>query len=52
VYVIDAGKKRAIAGSGVFDQCGYLWANIDTLADSTVFYIASGSQVTGSPCPH
>ena len=50
-YVIDGGFKRHIAGPGVMPKCGYLWGNVNLIADSSLTAIPTGDDVTGEPCP-
>ena len=51
VYVMDGGKKRLIVGEEVFTGCGYLSANVNAVADSTLESILTGDDLIGEPCP-
>ena len=50
-YVMDGGFKRHIAGPAIMGKCGYLWGNLNPLADSSLAGIPAGDDLTGAPCP-
>ncbi len=50
-YVMDGGFKRHIAGPAVMGECGYLWGNLNPIADSSLAGIPVGDDLTGAPCP-
>ena len=47
----EGGAKRHVVSRSVMDSCGYLWGNINSIADSTLAAIPDGEDVVGSPCP-
>jgi len=51
VYVMDGGRKRYITSPSVVEACGYLWGNINPIANSTLNRISTGPNLTGAPCP-
>ena len=51
VYVMLAGAKHHIADPAVFNDCGYLGGNINTIPDSSLASIPNGPTITGPPCP-
>ncbi len=51
VYVMLAGAKHHIADPAVFNACGYVGGNINTIPDSSLASIANGPTLTGPPCP-
>jgi hypothetical protein len=52
IYVIEKGKKRAIASAGAFEACGYIWAEIVTVSDGALNAVPSGSTLYAPPCPY
>ena len=51
VYVMDDGLKRRIINSEAFTACGYLWGNINQIADSALDNMPPGADVSSPPCP-
>jgi hypothetical protein len=51
VFVMDGLAKRHVASRSAFDACGYLWGNINRIADSTLNSMPAGTVVTAPPCP-
>jgi len=49
-YVMQSGVKRYLS-LHVFNQCGYNWVNLNTLADSYIADIPTGTPLAGPPCP-
>jgi hypothetical protein len=50
-YVMDGSFKRYIASPAIFAECGYLWGNMNPIADSSLASIPAGDDLTGAPCP-
>ncbi len=50
-YVMDGGFKRYIASPAAMSECGYLWGNLNPIADSSLAGIPAGDDLTGAPCP-
>jgi hypothetical protein len=48
---MQGGLKRHIVNPGVFSACGYLWGNVNRIADSSLAGIPTGDDVAGEPCP-
>ncbi len=51
VWVISSGQRRWITGPDVFNACGYVWANVDTVADSIINAVPAGADLSAPPCP-
>ena len=51
VYVMGGGSKRHIISREVFETCGYLWGDVNLIADSVLAAILVGESVTGVSCP-
>ena len=51
VFVMEGGFKRHIINTGVFSGCGYGWDAVQGVSVGRLDAIATGSDVTGSPCP-
>jgi hypothetical protein len=51
VYAVQDGKKRHVSSRDAFNACGYLWGNINKVADSVLALVANGAVVNGPPCP-
>ncbi|KKK74067.1 hypothetical protein LCGC14_2887480, partial [marine sediment metagenome] len=52
VYVMEAGVRRHITSPSALADCGYGWDAIYVISDSILNSIATGSSVSGLPCPH
>jgi hypothetical protein len=46
VWVASSGTRRWAVSPDVFGSCGYLWANINRLADSTVNSMSGGPAIS------
>jgi hypothetical protein len=51
IWAVQSGQRHWITGGDVFSACGYLPANVDTLADSIVAALPQGPALTSPPCP-
>ncbi len=51
VFVMEGGFKRHIINTAVFSACGYGWDAVQGVSVRRLDAIATGSDVTGSPCP-
>jgi len=52
IYAIDAnGQRRHIPNPEAFAACGYLWGNVDVVADSTLQHVSEGPPLTSGTCP-
>ncbi len=51
VWVTQAGQRRWITGPDIFGACGYLWANVNSVADSIISSLPLAANLTGGPCP-
>jgi subtilisin family serine protease len=47
VYVLEYGTKRHITSANIFNNCGYKWTNIVTVADSMLDRISTSNQLSG-----
>jgi hypothetical protein len=51
VWVMDGGKRRSIAGAGVFVSCGYRWGDVAQVPDDVIGSLPTGPDLYGPPCP-
>jgi hypothetical protein len=51
VYVMQGGLKRHILNWEAFSACGYLWGNVNRIADSALASIPTGDDLAGDVCP-
>ena len=51
MWAVQSGQRRWIAGPSVFGACGYLPGNVDRIADTTVFALPRGPDLSSPPCP-
>lgn len=52
VYVIENFQKRALAGAGLIDWCGYFWSNLISISQQEMNSIGTGSTLYSPPCPY
>ncbi len=50
MYVMQGGQKRLMVSREITSACGYLWGNVNRIADSSLDGIPSGDDLTGEPC--
>jgi hypothetical protein len=52
VYVMEGGLKRGVTSSSALTACGYGWDAVYVIPDFRLSTIATGSLISGPPCPH
>ncbi|TMG01663.1 MAG: hypothetical protein E6I03_07745 [Chloroflexi bacterium] len=51
IWAVQSGQRRWVASPAMFGACGYLPGNVDRLADSTIFALPRGPDLSSPPCP-
>jgi hypothetical protein len=52
VYAMEGAAKRHVTSPTVLTGCGYGWDAVRVIANASLNAIATGSPLSGPPCPH